>query len=108
MERDVVIKTVMSWSSSTQADLLISDGVKLAGLNHKYLLTPIGITADGSSPMFIYPYLSQGNLKQHLTKYASAGLSTHHVVKYGVQLLLAMHHIHKRKILHKDIAARNC
>ena len=37
-EEDVMIKTVMSWSSSTQSQLLVIDGVKLAGLNHKHIL----------------------------------------------------------------------
>ena len=37
-EEDVMIKTVMSWSSSTQSQLLVIDGIKLAGLNHKHIL----------------------------------------------------------------------
>jgi len=107
-EEDVMIKTVMSWSSSTQSQLLVVDGVKLAGLNHKHILSPWAMTWDGSSPMFIYPYVSQGNLKQYLTKFAQAGLSTHQIVKHGVELLSAMGHLHKRKLIHRDIATRNC
>jgi len=107
-EEDVMIKTVMSWSSSTQSQLLVIDGVKLAGLNHKHILSPWAMTWDGSSPMFIYPYVSQGNLKQYLTKFAQAGLSTHQIVKHGVELLSAMGHLHKRKLIHRDIATRNC
>ena len=37
-EDDVMIKTVMSWSSSTQSQLLVIDGVKVAGLNHRHIL----------------------------------------------------------------------
>ena len=37
-EEDVMIKTVMSWSSSTQSQLLVIDGIKVAGLNHKHIL----------------------------------------------------------------------
>jgi len=107
-EEDVMIKTVMSWSSSTQSQLLVIDGVKLAGLNHKHILSPWAMTWDGTSPMFIYPYASQGNLKQYLTKFAQAGLSTHQIVKHGVELLSAMGHLHKRKLIHRDIATRNC
>lgn len=107
-EEDVMIKTVMSWSSTTQSQLLVIEGVRLSGLNQKHILSPWGMTWDGSSPMFIYPYSTLGNLKQWLTKFATAGLSTHQVVKHGVQLLSAMGHMHKRKMIHKDIAARNC
>ncbi len=106
-EEDVMIKTVMSWSSSMQSQLLVIEGVKLAGLNHKHILSPWAMTWDGSSPMFIYPYVSLGNLKQYLTKYAQAGLSTHQIVKHGVQILAALSHLHKRKLVHRDIATRN-
>lgn len=107
-EVDVMIKTVMSWSSSTQSKLLVLEGVKLAMLNQRHILFPWAMTWDGSSPMFIYPYSSQGNMKQFLSKYSNAGLSTHQIVKYGAQLLSALSHIHKRSLVHKDIAARNC
>ena len=51
-EEDVMIKTVMSWSSSTQSQLLVIDGVKLAGLNHKHILryTPTYAPTRGSFP----------------------------------------------------------
>ena len=98
----------MSWSSSTPSQLLVVEGVKLAGLQHKNILSPWAMTWDGTSPMFIYPYAINGNLKQYLSKFAQAGLSTHQIVKYGIQILAAMGHLHKRKLLHKDIAARNC
>ena len=107
-EVDVMIKTVMSWSSSTQSQLLVVEGVKLAGLQHKNILSPCAMTWDGTSPMFIYPYAINGNLKQYLSKFTQAGLSTHHIVNYGIQILAAMGHLHKRKLLHKDISARNC
>ena len=105
---DVMIKTVMSWSSTTQSQLLVVEGVTLAAFKHKHILSPFAMTWDGSSPMFIYPYASNGNLKQYLTKFAQAGLSTHQIVGFGVQMLSAMSHLHKRKIIHRDIATRNC
>ena len=76
--------------------------------NFSFHFSPWAMTWDGSSPMFIYPYVSQGNLKQYLTKFAQAGLSTHQIVKHGVELLSAMGHLHKRKLIHRDIATRNC
>ena len=57
--------------------------------------------------MLIYPYMSHGNLKKWLLG-NQTGLSTHQVVSLGLQLLKALQHLHRRKIIHKDIAARNC
>ena len=118
MEIDIIIKTVLSGSSPTQSNLLVQEGVQLLTPSSKsssihlsssrHILLPIATTWDGTSPMLVYPYPSHGNLKQYLTKFATAGLSTHQVVKMGVQLLSALGHLHKRRILHKDIATRNC
>jgi RYK receptor-like tyrosine kinase len=35
-------------------------------------------------------------------------VSTHQAVCIGLQLLTALKHIHKRRIIHRDVAARNC
>ena len=117
-EIDIIIKTVLSGSSQTQINLMVQEGVQLlmssktkynsSHTSSKHILVPIATTWDGTSPMLIYQYPSHGNLKQYLTKFANAGLSTHQVVKMGVQLLAALGHLHKRGILHKDIATRNC
>ena len=116
-EVDIIIKTVLAGSSHTQSNLLVQEGVQLltplsshrtSTSSNKHILLPLATTWDGTSPMLIYPYPSHGNLKQYLTKFATAGLSTHQVVKMGVQLLSALGHLHKRRILHKDVATRNC
>ena len=118
-EIDIIIKTVLSGSSQTQINLMVQEGVQLllsskpkTSSSHisssKHILVPMATTWDGTSPMLIYQYPSHGNLKQYLTKFANAGLSTHQVVKMGVQLLAALGHLHKRGILHKDISTRNC
>ena len=118
-EIDIIIKTVLSGSSQTQINLMVQEGVQLLAtskakttsnkkFSSKHILIPIATTLDGTSPMLIYHYPSHGNLKQYLTKFATAGLSTHQVVKMGVQLLTALGHLHKRGIIHKDVATRNC
>ena len=119
MEIDIIIKTVLAGSSQTQINLMVQEGVQLLAqsknrassnsiFSSKHILIPLATTWDGTSPMLVYAYPSHGNLKQYLTKFANAGLSTHQVVKMGVQLLTALGHLHKRGILHKDVSARNC
>jgi serine/threonine protein kinase len=90
--------------------MLIVEGVRLQSVipAHKHILQLLAATWDGTSPMLIYPYSAQGNFKQYLTKFASGGLSTHQIVRMGIHLLSAMGHLHKRGIIHRDIAARNC
>ena len=122
VEEDIMVKTVLTGSSQTQSQLLVQESVQLLwnrksslssasksnNTGNKHILTPIAGTWDGTSPMVIYTHPSHGNLKQYLTKFATAGLSTHQVVRLGVQILSALAHLHKKKIVHKDVSTRNC
>lgn len=107
-EEDVLVKTVVSGSSEAQRQIMISEGTSLHGLFQQHLHTIFKATWDGTSPMLVYPYAKHGNLKRWLLSSGQAGVSTHVVVSLGLQMLKAMQHLHKRKIIHKDIAARNC
>eukprot|EP00094_Tigriopus_californicus_P003572 TCALIF_03435-PA protein Name:"Similar to dnt Tyrosine-protein kinase Dnt (Drosophila melanogaster)" AED:0.21 eAED:0.21 QI:0/0/0/0.71/1/1/7/0/583 len=107
-EIDVVVKTVVAGSSASQCALLIKEGVALQGIANNHVHTLIATTFDGTSPMLVYPYLCHGNLKKFLNSNNQTGLSTHQVVSLGLQMLRAVQHLHKRKIIHKDIATRNC
>jgi len=107
-EEDVLVKTVVAGSSETQSQIMISEGTSLHGLIQQHLQTILAATWDGTSPMLVYPYAKLGNLKRWLLASGQAGVSTHVVVSLGLQMLKAMQHLHKRKIIHKDIATRNC
>ena len=107
-EEDVLVKTVVAGSSHTQSQVLIRDGTSLQGMVHHHVLTLLASTWDGTSPMLVYPYPCHGNLKKWLQANSQTGLSTHLVVSLGLQMLKAMQHLHKRKIVHRDVAARNC
>ena len=78
---------------------------------HQHVQTLLASTWDGTSPMLVYPYSGMaagGNLKKWLQQSGGGGMSTHVMVSLGLQLLKALQHLHKRKMLHKDVAARNC
>lgn len=107
-EDDVLVKTVIAGSSETQSTILIREGTSLQGLAHHHVQTLLASTWDGTSPMLVYPYPGNGNLKKWLLANGQAGLSTHVVVSLGLQMLKGMQHLHKRKIVHRDVAARNC
>jgi len=104
---DVMVKTVVMGSSSQQTNKLVEEGSSLYSINHKHILSLIATTYDGSSPMMIYSYAYPGNLKKWLVS-SHQSISTHQAVNMGLQLLTALKHLHKRHIIHKDVAARNC
>jgi RYK receptor-like tyrosine kinase len=104
---DVMVKTVVMGSSSHQANKLVNEGGSLYGINQKHVLTLLATTYDGSSPMMIYSYCAPGNLKRWLSS-AHQPVNTHQAVGFGLQILTALKHLHKRHIIHRDVATRNC
>jgi len=105
--QDVMVKTIVMGSSEAQAVKLVTEGSLLYPASHKHVVPLLATTSDGSSPMMIYQYLNPGNLKKWLSG-CHQPVSTHQCVNIGLQLLSALKHIHKRHIVHRDIAARNC
>lgn len=84
-------------------------------LNHPNILSILGVSfEDNSAPFLLYPLHNYTNLKVFLQrcKICSEGvahtLTTQEVVDMALQVIEAMHYIHKKHILHKDLAARNC
>ena len=83
-----------------QASYLVQEGSLLHPLSHKHLVPLLATTYDGTSPMMIYPDYSPGNMKKWLMGCHQA-VGTHQAVGIGLQLLTAIKHIHKRRIVHK-------
>ena len=104
---DVMVKTIVPCGHEGQAEKLINDGSLLSSSPHKHVLPLLATTSDGTSPMMIYEYLHPGNMKKWLSG-CHQPVSTHQCVTIGLQLLSALKHIHKRNIVHGDVAARNC
>jgi len=107
VNRDVMVKTIVMGSSQAQALKLVTEGSLLLSVSHKHVVPLLATTNDGTSPMMIYEYMNPGNLKKWLSG-CHQPVSTHQCVNMGLQLLTALKHLHKRHIIHKDVAARNC
>lgn len=114
-EEEVFVKTVTDHASQVQISLLLHEGISMYALNHANILTILGVSFQENSPPFLlYPFHNYTNLKVFLQKckVCSEGvahtLTTQEVVDMALQIIEAMSYIHKKRILHKDLAARNC
>ncbi len=107
-KEDVLVKTVVSGASMSQSRLLITEATSLHACVHHHVQTLLAATWDGTSPMLVYPMPMLGNLKRWLSAASNQPVSTHDVVHMGAQMLEALRHLHRRKVVHRDIAARNC
>ncbi|KAF5281464.1 hypothetical protein FQA39_LY17782 [Lamprigera yunnana] len=114
-DEEVLVKTVTDYASQVQISLLLQEGTSMYVLNHPNILSVLGVSfQDNSSPFLLYPFNNYTNLKVFLQKckVCSEGvahtLTTQEVVDMALQIIEAVHYMHKKHVLHKDLAARNC
>ncbi|KAK3890396.1 hypothetical protein Pcinc_005649 [Petrolisthes cinctipes] len=111
----VILKTVTGEASSSQARLAVREGLLLAGLHHQHLLPVLGVClTDPRHPLLLYPHLGLSNLKTYLlgcgrgSGEGGTKLLTRDVVHVAIQVCLGLIHLHHNRLLHKDVATRNC
>ncbi|XP_019765358.1 tyrosine-protein kinase Dnt [Dendroctonus ponderosae] len=115
IEETVIIKTVAEHASQVQISLLLQEGMAMYSLNHKNILSILRVSIeDHTTPLLLYPYNDNTNLKIFLQKCKVSSEGVHHtlttqeVVHMALQIIKAMQYLHKKHLLHKDLAARNC
>ncbi|CAG9759439.1 unnamed protein product [Ceutorhynchus assimilis] len=114
-EETVIIKTVADHASQIQISLLLQEGMAMYSLNHKNILSILRVSIeDHTTPYLLYPFDNNKNLKIFLQKCKVSSEGVHHtlttqeVVHMALQIIKAMQYLHKKHLLHKDLAARNC
>ncbi|XP_024217010.1 tyrosine-protein kinase Dnt isoform X2 [Halyomorpha halys] len=115
LEEEVLVKTVTDQASSIQISLLLQEGMAMYGLSHKNILSILGVSIeDHTAPFLIYPHQGYTNLKRFLQKCklcpegVAHTLTTQEVVDMALQIISGMQYLHKKRLLHKDLATRNC
>ncbi|XP_041483184.1 tyrosine-protein kinase RYK-like isoform X2 [Lytechinus variegatus] len=112
-EKDVFIKTVTDDSSEEQRHLLVKESCLLQGLSHKNIL-PLLHVCFSDPPFILESFMKLGNLKQFL-KDGRIGpgdkhqaISTRDLVHLAIQITHGMMYLGKKRLVHKDLATRNC
>ncbi|XP_050405969.1 tyrosine-protein kinase RYK [Patella vulgata] len=114
-EQEVFIKAISDQAKTDQVQLFMTESSQLKGLVHPNINPVIGsCLEDESQPMCIYQYSNEGNLKKFLQKCRMSecgshySLSTQQLVYMEIQIIRGIQYLHRKKIIHKDIATRNC
>jgi len=112
-EFKVIIKTVTEQASTEQLLLFLAEACMLKRTTHHQVSSPINICSDGPTPLVIYPFMNRGNLKNYLrlTRTAeplSRPLTTRDIVNIASQLARGLNYLSRRRLIHKDVATRNC
>lgn len=118
-ETKVLVKTVSDQASKHQISLVMTEGMRFYGLTHRNLMSITGTSADDPHrPLLIYPNMSNGILKLFLQKSSAhkngsyegqiQTFLTQDLVQMALQIASAVIYLHKRRIIHRDLATRNC
>ncbi|CAG9581177.1 unnamed protein product [Danaus chrysippus] len=110
---EVLVKTVSDAASAMQAALLLAEGLRLCGLVHSNVLTPMAACAEEArKPLLVYCCVSHSsNLKRFLTSCRlghQAAPATRELVDLGAQIACGLAYLHVQRVIHTDIATRNC
>jgi len=101
-------------SSSEKVALLLREGLALYGLSNPALLPVLGVSIeDRSAPFLLYPHTGYRNMKKFLHKCKHSelpmrSLTTQEVVEMALEAAKGVQYLHKKRLIHKDLAARNC
>ncbi|GFS11094.1 tyrosine-protein kinase RYK [Elysia marginata] len=114
-EQEVYVKTVTDQANPDQVHLFLTESVLLKGLAHPNLHSLIGACmAKPEQPLVAYPAMQEGNMKKFLLKcrMAETGsrytLNTQQLVYMTIQIIRGIQYLHRKKLIHKDVATRNC
>ncbi|CAG9117875.1 unnamed protein product [Plutella xylostella] len=110
---EVLVKTVSDNASAMQAALLVAEGLRLYGLSHANVLAPAAACAEEARrPLLVYVCASHSsNLKRFLTSCRlgqQAAPATRELVELGAQVACGLSYLHVQRLIHADVAARNC
>lgn len=113
-QHSVLVKTVSGMASEDQVNLLLIESSMLKDFTHRNLLPIMAVCLeDEKQPLVMFPFMNRGNLKLFIKKSrspegGSKSLTTADLVHVGIQIARGLQYLARRRIVHKDVAARNC
>ncbi|KAH7971458.1 hypothetical protein HPB49_024303 [Dermacentor silvarum] len=106
--RKVVIKHIpVQQMSKEEKEGSLNEAKVLAMLHHPNIIAYYDSFLEEKSLAIVMEYAPGGNLYDYLKQRGRALLSEREVLSYFAQVLLALEHVHSRKILHRDLKTQN-
>lgn len=121
---DVMIKSITRSNNMNEKQSMLTDEEMLRdssqfyGVKHENICSLIGHIVDNGEPLAIFPWAEMGNLKMFLRRCqlrspksgpsSKSYISTIDLISIGQSAAEALYFLEQSKIIHGDIAARNC
>ncbi|GAB1605382.1 tyrosine-protein kinase RYK isoform X2 [Argonauta hians] len=115
-EQEVFIKTITDQARSDQTQVFLQESCMMKGLLHENINPVIAacLTPIDQPPLILFPATNEGNLKKFLQKCRMSecgshyALNTQQLVYMAIQIIRGIQFLHRKKMVHKDLATRNC
>jgi RYK receptor-like tyrosine kinase len=111
--QNVLIKTVTDEARHDQIEVMLKDACLTKGVSHDHIASVIMtcLMPLDHPPLVIYADIGSGtcNLKKFLQHCKmSEVLSAQQLVYLAIQIARGIQHLHRKRLLHRDVATRNC
>ncbi|XP_033115096.1 serine/threonine-protein kinase Nek8-like [Anneissia japonica] len=79
----------------------------LSMLDHPNIIEYYENYLEGTALMIVMEYAEGGTLCEYLQQQGNTLLEEHEILHFFAQILLSLHHIHSKQILHRDLKTQN-
>ncbi|KAL1243979.1 Megakaryocyte-associated tyrosine-protein kinase [Trichinella spiralis] len=102
---EVAIKCPTDVTSVDTVGMMYTEHRLLQQLDCPYIIKPFGITVFAEIPMMIMEYANRGNLEDCLK---NGSIKIKRKIQFCLQIASALKYLKTKKLIHRDIAAKNC
>jgi hypothetical protein len=110
--RDVVVKVLNEHGRQGMEGAFVAELETLYPLRHSHIVRLVGWCSEWERPIFVYDYISNGTLRDHLSGSSSSPVASSWKARVEVLLgvsraLLHLHRFATRPVIHRNVSSSN-
>uniref|UniRef100_F1L1J6 Tyrosine-protein kinase n=1 Tax=Ascaris suum TaxID=6253 RepID=F1L1J6_ASCSU len=103
---EVAVKRLKGHITKKERVIFLKEAKLMKGLDHRNIVRLYGIAPQQEPMMIVLEFAANGSLKSHLKGHPETQVDM--LIKYVTDAARGMFYLASRKVIHRDVAARNC